>query len=87
MKVNFPKTPKTVEIKNIPVGSTFMAQRTGIKEKGLYMRIDINSGIVRLTNPRYFNDDVVAVNLSSGQLRRFNAIDLVEPIVAEVTCN
>lgn len=86
MKVNFPKTPKTVESKNIPVGSTFMAQRTGIKEKGLYMRIDIFSGIVRLTNPRCSND-VVAVNLSTGQLRRFNATDLVEPIVAEVTCN
>jgi hypothetical protein len=86
MKVNFPKTPKTVEIKNIPTGSTFIAQRTGIKEKGLYMRTDINSGIVRLTNPRYLND-VIAVNLSSGQLRRFDPTELVEPIVAEVTCN
>lgn len=85
MKVNFPKAPKTVEIKNIPVGSTFMAQRTGIKEKGLYMKIDINSGIVRLVNPRIRSD--VAVNLSSGHLRRFDPTELVEPIIAEVTCN
>ena len=85
MKVNLPKTPKTVEIKNISTGSTFIAQRTGIKEKGLYMKIDINSGIVRLVNSGIRSD--VAVNLSSGQLRRFEPTDLVEPIYAEVTCN
>lgn len=85
MKVNLPKTPKTVEIKNISTGSTFIAQRTGIKEKGLYMKIDINSGIVRLVNSGIRSD--VAVNLSSGQLRRFEPTDLVEPIYAEVICN
>lgn len=85
MKVNLPKTPKTVEIKNIATGSTFIAQRTGMKEKGLYMKIDINSGIVRLVNSGIRSD--VAVNLSSGQLRRFEPTDLVEPIYAEVICN
>lgn len=85
MKVNLPKTPKTVEIKNIATGSTFITQRTGMKEKGLYMKIDINSGIVRLVNSCIRSD--VAVNLSSGQLRRFEPTDLVEPIYAEVICN
>ena len=82
MKVIFPNEPTKVEIQSVAVGSTFLCKRTGIKEIGLYMRIDRNSGILTMKNPQR----IAAVNLLTGQLRQFCPTDLVEPNNAEVIC-
>ena len=82
MKVNFSNEPTKAEIQNVAVGSTFLCKRTGIKEIGLYMRIDKNSGILTMKSP----NRIVAVNLLTGQLRQFCPTDLVTPSKAEVTC-
>ena len=85
MKVNFSNKTTKVEIQSITVGSTFLCKRTDTKEEGLYMRIDINSGAISLRNP-YQKRNIVAVNLSTGQLRQFYPTDLIEPNNAEVIC-
>lgn len=67
-------------INSLIVGETFFARRSSDKySEALYMKVDANSGIiVRTPNSCY------AVNLESGQVRRFHNQDLVNPIETEV---
>ena len=65
---------------NLKVGSTFFSKRKGINEIGLYMVLDKNSGVF-LDN---YRNNIMAVNLSTGQIRVFPENQKVEPVDAEV---
>lgn len=62
------------------VGSTFFSKRKGKNEIGLYMIVDKNSGVFL---DRYQNN-IMAINLSTGQIRAFPGNQKVEPVDAEV---
>lgn len=63
-------------INSLIVGETFFARRSSDKySEALYMKVDGNSGtITKIPNSCY------AVNLESGQMRRFHSQDLVNPV-------
>ena len=79
MKINFGNEVVGTQIRNISIGDTFFAQRKSVKERGLYMKIDGSSGLVR--NKYGYN---YAINLASGQLREFDCDTIVERVLAEV---
>ena len=80
MKVNFGNERLGTPIKNISVGETFFAQRKSTREeRGLYMKIDGKSGLVRNKYGRNY-----AINLESGQLREFDSDIYVDRVLAEV---
>lgn len=79
MKVNFLKK-KTLNVGSLKVGETFLTRRRTSKEDGLYMVIDSNSGLTSTSV-----NSTLAVNLESGQLRKFTNVYEVEPIEAEVS--
>ena len=79
MKINFGNEMVSTPIGVISVGETFFAQRKSVKERGLYMKIDGTSGLVR--NKCGCN---YAINLESGQLREFATTVCVERVFAEV---
>ena len=56
---------REVAIEKLRVGDTFSARRTGIDEVGYYMIVDKNSGGFLKTL------SIIAVNLSTGQIRKF----------------
>ena len=56
-----------------------VADRKSCNERGRYLNVDKNSGLVKKNY-----DDVFAVNLETGQLRRFSHDYLVEKVEAEV---
>lgn len=64
----------------LKVGSTFFSKRKGKNEIGLYMIVDKNSGVFL---DRYRNN-IMAINLSTGQIRAFPRNQKVEPVDAEV---
>ena len=78
MKVNFNEV-NAVKVGEVFAGRTFIANRKSCDEKGLYLKVDQNSGLVRKNYT-----DVFAVNLETGQLRRFCYDCLVEKTEAEV---
>ena len=78
MKVNFNEV-KAVKVGEVFAGRTFIADRKSCDEKGLYLKVDQNSGLVKKNYT-----DVFAVNLETGQLRRFSHDYLVEKVEAEV---
>lgn len=81
MKVNWgEKKEMGSYLFDLKVGSTFFSKRKGINEIGLYMVLDKNSGVFL---DRYRNN-IMAVNLSTGQIRAFPGTQKVEPINAEV---
>ena len=81
MKVNWgEKKEMGSYLFDLKVGSTFFSKRKGINEIGLYMVLDKNSGVFL---DRYRNN-IMAVNLSTGQIRAFNGHQKVEPVDAEV---
>lgn len=80
MKVNFNNTQNYVYAYKLMVGSTFTAKRSGTDEIGLYMVVDRNSGIFLDS----YRNNIMAVNLATGQIRAFNGIQKVEPVDAEV---
>lgn len=80
MKVNFNNTQNYVHAYKLMVGSTFTAKRSGIDEIGLYIKIDKRSGVF----PERYRENVMAVNLATGQIRAFNGSQKVEPVDAEV---
>ena len=81
MKVNWgEKKARGSYIFDLKVGSTFFAKRKGINEIGLYMVIDKNSGVFLDS----YRNNIMAVNLSTGQIRAFPGNQKVEPINAEV---
>ena len=67
-------------INSLIVGETFFARRSSDKySEALYMKVDANSGsIAKIPNTCY------AVNLESGQVRKFYSQTLVNPIETEV---
>ena len=86
MKVNKSKEQRTTCIEELLVGQTFTAPRTRINRHsesatGYYMKIDKSSGIFT----GVWKDEVVAVNLETGQLRKFNKDDRVTAVSVE--CN
>lgn len=79
MKINFPKEVVGVEISSVSVGKAFLADRKSSNEKGLYMKVDRLSGLATVGN-----DYCLAVNLQSGQLRRFYRNVIVTPAATEI---
>ena len=80
MKINFGNEITGTTIKNLSVGETFFAQRKSVREeRGLYMKIDGKSGLVRNKYGRNY-----AINLESGQLREFDSDIYVDRVLAEV---
>ena len=79
MKVNFGREITGVKVNKLSTGETFITDRKSTKEKGLYMVVDKCSGLASVGR-----DFVLAVNLASGQLRKFTNEFIVEPISAEV---
>lgn len=84
MKVNKSEVNVTISIGNLSVGQTFTALRKGSNAKGeigYYMKVDKFSGIpVGLLQHEH-----LAVNLETGQLRKFNKDDRVTAVSVE--CN
>ena len=84
MKVNKSEVDVTISIGNLSVGQTFTALRKGKKAKGeigYYMKVDKFSGICMGLS--YYED--LAVNLETGQLRKFDKDDKVTAVSME--CN
>ena len=79
MKIELANVNK-VSISKLNVGETFITIRKNEKtEIGVYMKVDRNSGVFVKTQNLNF-----AVNLESGQVRKFNQSDLVTPISIKV---
>lgn len=85
MKVIF-SSAKTTTVGTIPVGTPFIAERKSEKGKGLYMKIDKNSGLIKTRYPSSAYDAVYAVNLETGQLREFVWTAGVEVADAKIVC-
>lgn len=79
MKINFENEIIGTPIRNIVVGETFFAPRKSVKDRGLYMKVDGSSGLVRNKCGCSY-----AINLASGQLREFDSDCYVEKVLAEV---
>lgn len=82
MKINYDKKATEICINDLTIGKTFFSitQRGGIDEIGLYMIIDKKSGVFLDS----YRDNIMAVNLASGQIRAFDKSRKVEPIDTEV---
>ena len=80
MKIDIKDNRKMVPINQFRVGETFTSPRKSTKEKedGYYMIVDRSSGIL------YGGKNIIAINLESGQLRKFDACDMVCPIKLKV---
>lgn len=78
MRVNYGKK-SMVAITSLPVGTTFLAEKTDTKEPQLYMVVDKNSGVFNHCVHNY----VMCVNLSTGQIRRFGTGIKVSKVDAE----
>lgn len=79
MKVNFSEKVVGVAISRVSIGDTFLADRKSSNEKGLYMKVDRSSGLATIGS-----DHCLAVNLQSGQLRKFDRNMVVTPASTEV---
>ena len=81
MKINWDgKKEKGIYIYELKVGSTFFSKRKGKDEIGLYMILDKNSGVFLDS----YKNNIMAVNLSTGQIRAFPGTQKVELANAEV---
>lgn len=80
MKVNYDRKATGVYLYKLAVGTTFFSKRSGTDEIGLYMVVDRNSGIFLDS----YRNNIMAVNLATGQIRAFNGNQKVEPVDAEV---
>lgn len=76
MKIEIKDNRKMVTVCQLRVGETFSSPRKSTKEKeeGYYMIVDKSSGI--LCNG---GKNMIAINLESGQLRKFDACVMVCP--------
>ena len=80
MKINCGKKEVGVYIYKLVVGTAFFSKRSGTDEIGLYMVVDKNSGVFLDS----YKNNIMAVNLASGQIRAFNGCQKVKPVDAEV---
>ena len=79
MKIELANTNK-VAISKLRIGETFLAiRKSENNEMAVYMKVDKNSGVFIKTGYIDF-----AVNLESGQVRKFCSSDLVTPISMKV---
>ena len=67
MTVNFSSSNLTY-VGELAVGTPFLADRKSEKGRGLYMKIDKNSGVMR----NQLAASSFAVNLETGQIREFS---------------
>lgn len=74
MKIDIKNITNEVEIERLKVGDTFSARRTNSEEIGYYMIVDKNSGAFFRTTVA-----IIAVNLSTGQVRKFSDTARVIP--------
>lgn len=65
MKIDIENITNEVVINRLKVGDTFSTRRTNAEEIGYYMIVDKNSGAFFKTT------SIIAVNLSTGQVRKF----------------
>lgn len=68
MKIDIENITNEVVINRLKVGDTFSARRTETDEIGYYMIVDKNSGAFLKTT------SIIAVNLSTGQIRKFTNV-------------
>ena len=80
MKVNWSKKEMGKCIAELATGSTFLAKKKGLNGMALYMVLGKNSDIFL----EKYERNIMAVNLSSGQIRAFPEDAKVEPVEAEV---
>lgn len=80
MKINWGKKEMEKCIVELATGSTFLAKRKGLNGMALYMVLDKNSDIFL----EKYERKIMAVNLSSGQIRAFPEDAKVQTVEAEV---
>lgn len=80
MRVIYDKKEMGVYLYKLVVGTAFFSKRSGTDEVGLYMVVDKNSGVFLDS----YRNNIMAVNLATGQIRAFNGNQKVEPVDAEV---
>lgn len=80
MKVNWGEKEIGSYLFDLKVGSTFFSKRKGKDEIGLYMILDKNCGVFLDS----YKNNIMAVNLSTGQIRAFPGTQKVELANAEV---
>lgn len=80
MKVNWGKKEMGKCIAELATGSTFLAKRKGLNGITLYMVLGKNSDIFL----ERYERKIMAVNLSSGQIRAFPEDAKVQAVEAEV---
>ena len=73
MKIDIENITNEVVIDRLKVGDTFSTRRTNTEEIGYYMIVDKNSGTFFKTT------SIIAVNLNTGQVRKFSNITRVIP--------
>lgn len=76
MKVNFNAMQYEIYAFRLAVGSTFITK----DDIGVYMKIDKNN---KCFYERY-RENVMAVNLATGQVKAFGGDEKVQPVEAEV---
>lgn len=83
MKVNYENSKKYTYLRDLNVGATFLAKRSVSQEElALYMVVDKHSGIF---SQRYSDcRSILAVNISTGQIRAFSYDAIIDPVNAEV---
>ena len=72
-----------VNIETLNSGSCFLAKRTGSQDNGVYIKVDKNSGpFISDTLKRRDSQCILALNVETGQLRKFNYDTKVTPLPA-----
>ena len=80
MKVNYDQREAGIHLYKLAVGTAFFSKRSGTDEVGLYMVVDKNSSVFLDS----YRNNIMAVNLATGQIRAFNGSQRVKPVDAEV---
>lgn len=80
MKVIYDKKETEVYLSQLVVGTAFFSKRSSTDEIGLYMVLNKNSGVFLDS----YRNNIMAVNLATGQIRVFSENQKVEPVDAEV---
>lgn len=80
MKINWGKNEMGICIAELAIGSTFLAKRIGFNDITLFMVLGKNSDIFL----EKYERKIMAVNLSSGQIKAFPEDAKVQIVEAEV---
>lgn len=70
---------KVVELSN---GDCFTTKRTNSKENGIYVKVDKSSGSIISDRLARDSQYILALNIETGQLRKFNYDTKVTPLLA-----